>query len=104
MGAEEKDKEQPEWKRFWALMPGTTLMEFVADSGMSPDENAAAGHIRAGRVTIGWAERRGDQAWVLQRPIECERITDPNYVLVPPCVVRGGWKDKKVAIIVDVAS
>jgi len=103
MGARERDKDQPEWKRFWELEPGTTLVEFVADCGMSPDANAAAGHIRAGRVTIGWAEPRGSQAWVLQRPIECERITDPNYEIKPPCVIRGGWKDKKVAIVVSVA-
>lgn len=101
MGQREADKNQPEWKRFWELKRGTTLKQFVADSGMSPNENAAAGHIRAGRIMIGKAEQR-DKGWILERPIDCVRVTDPNFVIVPPCVIRGGWKDKKVAIITGV--
>ena len=103
MGQHEADKNQPEWKRFHELKVGTTLVAFVADSGMSPDYNAAAGHIRAGRITIGEARQQGP-GWVLERPLECTRVTDPQYVIVPPCVIRGGWKEKKVAIITGVAS
>jgi len=103
MGQHEADKNQPEWKRFHELKVGTTLVEFVSDSGLVPTINAAAGHIRAGRITIGKAEQLGP-GWVLERPLECTRVIDPQYVIVPPCVIRGGWKNQKVAIITGVAS
>ena len=103
MGFNEADKKQPEWKRFHELVAGTTLLEFVIDADMTDNVNAVAGHIRAGKYTVGTVEQRGE-GWILQRPIECKRITDPDYVLPPPCVIRGGFKKLKVAIITGVKS
>jgi len=103
LGFSERDKNQPEWKRFHELVAGTTLIAFVIDADMTDNVNAVAGHIRAGKYTIGTAEKR-DKGWILQRPIECTRVTDPNYILHPPCVIRGGFKKLKVAIITGVKS
>lgn len=99
LGRGMKDKKQPEWKHFDSLEAGTTLLEFLVDSGLEANAGQAAGAIRAGRYTIGGAERMTEGTWRLDRPIECARITDPDFVLKPPCVVRGGWKSLKAAII-----
>lgn len=101
MGFSESDKNQPEWKRFHELEEGTTLEAFIADADMAENPKAAHGAIRAGRYSVGKAEQRGD-GWVLERPIECTRVTNPKFVLRPPCVIRGGWKQQKVAIITGV--
>lgn len=90
-------------REYWVLSLPYTLSMFVFRSGMAPSLEAAVGHVLAGRVVVGDAEKAGEQ-WILQRPFACKRITNPLYLIQVPCVIRGGRNQEKVAVITEVKS